>query len=71
MNLMVVSEKHGLLIVAVDHLLYVYNLDPVTCTVPDAKNFSKISLLNDDVRISSSIDLRIIERHQQHKTNRV
>lgn len=30
MNLMVASEKHGLIIIGVEHLLYVYRLDPVT-----------------------------------------
>jgi len=49
MNLMVVSEKHGLVIIAVDHELYVYRLDPVTITFCNTKKFKKISLANDDV----------------------
>jgi len=49
MNLMVVSEKHGLVIIAVDHELYVYRLDPVTITFCNTKKFKKISLSNDDV----------------------
>jgi len=47
MNLMVVSEKHGLIIIAVDHELYVYLLDPVILRICDPKNYKKISLEND------------------------
>lgn len=47
MNLLVVSEKHGLLILGVDSELYVYRLDPVTFTV--GIKYKRISLENDDV----------------------
>jgi|LauGreDrversion4_2_1035121.scaffolds.fasta_scaffold95963_1 hypothetical protein len=47
MNLMVVSEKHGLLIVAVDHELHIYRLDPVSLILIDHKVSKKISLDND------------------------
>ena len=30
---MVVSEKHGLIIIGVDHELFVYNFDPVTLQI--------------------------------------
>ena len=53
MNLMVVSEKHGLVIIAVDHELYVYCLDPVALTFCNTKKFKKISLANDDVNFIS------------------
>ena len=49
MNLMVVSEKHGLVIIAVDHELYVYLLDPIFMTIIDPKSFKKVSLENDNV----------------------
>jgi hypothetical protein len=49
MNLMVVSEKHGLMIIAVDHELHIYRLDPVTMTLIDAKTCKKVSLENDNV----------------------
>jgi hypothetical protein len=52
MNLMVVSEIHGLVIIAVDHELYVYRLDPVTLTFCDSKKFKKIDLNNDQVNPS-------------------
>jgi hypothetical protein len=53
MNLMVVSEKHGLVIIAVDHELYVYRLDPVTIKFCNTKKFKKISLANDNVSFIS------------------
>ena len=53
MNLMVVSEKHGLVIIAVDHELYVYRIDPVTLTFCNTKKLKKISLANDDVNFIS------------------
>jgi hypothetical protein len=56
MNLMVVSEKHGLLIVGVDHLLYVYRLDPLTSTIPDVKQYKKINLMNEDVSLLGFIN---------------
>jgi hypothetical protein len=46
MNLMVASEKHGLIIFGVDHELWVYKLDPVTIKFIDSKPI-KISLQND------------------------
>jgi hypothetical protein len=49
MNLMVVSEKHGLVIIAVDHELHVYRLDPVSMTIIDPKSFKKVTLENDNV----------------------
>ena len=51
MNLMVVSEKHGLMIIAVDHELYVYRIDPVSLTFCNPKNFKKITLGNDEVSV--------------------
>jgi hypothetical protein len=50
MNMMVVSEKHGLIIIAVDHELFVYQLDPTTLSICDTKKFKKVSLENDQVR---------------------
>lgn len=35
MNLLSVSEKHGLLIIAIDSELVVFNLDPATCMIRD------------------------------------
>lgn len=49
MNLMVVSEKHGMLIVGVDSELHVYTLDPVAFTIPDLKRIKKVALQNDGV----------------------
>ena len=49
MNLMVVSEKHGLAIIAVDHELFVYRLDPVFMTIIDSKICKKVSLENNNV----------------------
>ena len=51
MNLMVVSEKHGLVIIAVDHELHIYQLDPVSMIIIDPKSYKKVSLQNDDVTI--------------------
>lgn len=49
MNLLLVSEKHGLLIVGVAHLLYIYLLDPSQCTLSDTKPFKKLSINNEEV----------------------
>jgi hypothetical protein len=49
MNLLLVSEKHGLLIIGVYHELYVYNFDPVQCTINNVKDFKKLPLYNDNV----------------------
>lgn len=46
---MVVSEKHGLMIIAVDHELSVYRIDPVTLTFCNTKKLKKITLGNDEV----------------------
>lgn len=50
MNLMVVSEKHGLVIIGVYHELCVFNLDPVTLKIANNFKFKRISLQNEDVR---------------------
>ncbi len=49
MNLMVVSEKHGLMIIGVDYELFIYQLDPITMTLCNSKKYKKISLQNDNV----------------------
>lgn len=46
MNLMTVSEKHGLLIVGVDHELWVYNIDPVTFAILNKSHPKKVGLDN-------------------------
>jgi hypothetical protein len=46
MNLLVVSEKHGLLILGVSHELWVYLLDPVFMMLTGAKPV-RIDLDND------------------------
>jgi hypothetical protein len=51
MNLMVVSEKHGLIIAGVDSELYVYNFDPITLSIPLKSKPRRISLNNSDVSI--------------------
>ena len=51
MNLMVVSESYGLVIIAVEHELHVYQLDPVTFRLCDSKKFKKIEINNDQVII--------------------
>jgi hypothetical protein len=50
MNLMVVSEKHGLLIVAVGSKLYVYKLNCLTGKIDNLKDVKIISLENEDVK---------------------
>lgn len=50
MNLLVVSEKHGLLIIAVNQELFVYKLDPVSFTITNKQKYKRISLSNDDVK---------------------
>lgn len=47
MNLMTVSEKHGLLIVGVDHELWVFLIDPVTFAILNKTNPKKVGLDND------------------------
>lgn len=49
MNLLLVSEKHGLLIVGVKHELFVYPMDPVRCIINDVKDFKRIGLSNEEV----------------------
>lgn len=49
MNLLLVSEKHGLLIVGVKHQLYVYLMDPTRCIIHDLKGFQIIDLINEGV----------------------
>jgi hypothetical protein len=49
MNLMVVSQKHGLLIIGVDHELFVYKLDPITLTLTDNQKYLRVNLKNDNV----------------------
>eukprot|EP00347_Sterkiella_histriomuscorum_P017311 403349870 len=53
MNLMVVSEKYGLLIVAVNHELYVYKLDPVTFKITNQNKFTKLNLQSDEAEINN------------------
>ncbi len=64
---MVVSEKHGIMIIAVDHELHIYRLDPVTMTIIDSKGPKKISLENDNVRKIYCITN--LARNQQPKVN--
>jgi len=49
MNLLVVSEKHGLLIFGVSHELWVYLFDPVSFVILDPKP-TRIQLDNSEVR---------------------
>lgn len=51
MNLLVVSEKHGLLILGVSHELWVYLFDPVTFTILSPKP-TRIQLDNSEVSLS-------------------
>lgn len=53
MNLMTVSEKHGLMIVGVDHELYVYNIDPLTQSIINKGNPKRISLDNGGSEINN------------------
>jgi WD40 repeat protein len=55
---MVISEKHGLAIFAVNHELFVYNLDPITLTIDSSHKFKRISLQNDEQEINN---LKLIE----------
>lgn len=53
MNLMVVSEKHGLVIIAVDHELHVYQIDPVTLKLSNTKKFKTITLGSQQVTLTT------------------
>ena len=50
---MVVSEKHGLIIIAVDHELYVYQIDPVTLKLSNTKKFKTITLGSQQVTLTT------------------
>lgn len=69
MNLMVVSEKHGLLIIGVDHELNVYCLNPVTATITDVKKVKKITLQNDNVNILYKLIWIVIARNKQYEVS--
>ena len=49
MNLMVASEKHGMIIIGVDHELFVYKLDPITFSINGKHKV--IGLENDKVNL--------------------
>ena len=53
---MVVSEIFGLVIIAVDHELFVYQLDPVTFRITNQNKYTKVSLQNDEVSIACQKD---------------
>ena len=46
---MVVSEKHGLVIIGVNHELFIYEIDPVTLLIRDPKKYKKISFESETV----------------------
>ena len=66
MNLLVVSEKHGLLILGVSHELWVYLFDPVTFTIISPKA-TRIQLDNSEV--SNLKVLKAIARYQQYEAH--
>ena len=49
MNLMVVSEKHGLIIIGVGHELFAYQFDPVSMVVLKDQKYKRYQLDNDNV----------------------
>ena len=49
MNLLVVSEKHGLLVVGVQDKLQVFSLNTLTLTPQNIQEFKLISLENEEV----------------------
>jgi hypothetical protein len=69
MNLLVVSEKHGLLILGVSHELWVYQFDPVAFAILSPKA-TRIQLDNSEVSLKCLIAIVRDQQHEAHLMRR-